>query len=139
MSSDEYEFVAKSALKLKSADGMITKKSKKKKKKKDMSKLTEQEKGLYKQMIDKTMADNSNNNNVSSAASSSSASVSGGSSGGHWRTAAERKFLDQQYKRQTERIMEKASKSHKQRVEEFNDHLESLTEHYDIPKVSWTK
>nr|CAD7418899.1 unnamed protein product [Timema poppensis] len=29
--------------------------------------------------------------------------------------------------------------THKQRVEEFNRHLDSLTEHFDIPKVSWTK
>jgi len=25
------------------------------------------------------------------------------------------------------------------RVEEFNKHLDNLTEHFDIPKVSWTK
>lgn len=37
------------------------------------------------------------------------------------------------------RILKKASKTHKQRVEEFNKHLDSLSEHYDIPKVSWTK
>lgn len=42
-------------------------------------------------------------------------------------------------KQQMERILKKASKSHKQRVEEFNSHLDSLSEHYDIPKVSWTK
>ncbi|KAG5308538.1 FA32A protein, partial [Pseudoatta argentina] len=42
-------------------------------------------------------------------------------------------------KTQTERIKQKASKTHKQRVEEFNRHLDSLTEHFDIPKVSWTK
>jgi len=29
--------------------------------------------------------------------------------------------------------------THKQRVEEFNRHLDGLTEHFDIPKVSWTK
>lgn len=29
--------------------------------------------------------------------------------------------------------------THKQRVEDFNRHLDTLTEHYDIPKVSWTK
>lgn len=40
---------------------------------------------------------------------------------------------------QTERIKQKASMTHKQRVEEFNRHLDSLTEHFDIPKVSWTK
>ena len=39
----------------------------------------------------------------------------------------------------TERIKLKASLTHKQRVEEFNRHLDSLTEHFDIPKVSWTK
>lgn len=37
------------------------------------------------------------------------------------------------------RILEKASMTHKQRVEKFNEHLDSLTEHFDIPKVSWTK
>lgn len=37
------------------------------------------------------------------------------------------------------RILEKASQTHKQRVEKFNEHLDSLTEHFDIPKVSWTK
>lgn len=35
--------------------------------------------------------------------------------------------------------MKIASTTHKQRVEEFNRHLDSLTEHFDIPKVSWTK
>ncbi|KAL9834509.1 LOW QUALITY PROTEIN: protein FAM32A-like [Geothlypis trichas] len=42
-------------------------------------------------------------------------------------------------KQQRERILKKASKTHKQRVEEFNRHLDTLTEHPDIPKVSWTK
>lgn len=40
---------------------------------------------------------------------------------------------------QKEKIMKIASTTHKQRVEEFNRHLDSLTEHFDIPKVSWTK
>ncbi|XP_008552118.1 protein FAM32A [Microplitis demolitor] len=55
------------------------------------------------------------------------------------RTKAELAFLKMQEKMQTERIKQKASKTHKQRVEEFNRHLDSLTEHFDIPKVSWTK
>ncbi|KAF7994943.1 hypothetical protein HCN44_004415 [Aphidius gifuensis] len=55
------------------------------------------------------------------------------------RTKAELSFLKMQEKMQTERIKQKASKTHKQRVEEFNRHLDSLTEHFDIPKVSWTK
>ncbi|XP_054280492.1 protein FAM32A [Macrosteles quadrilineatus] len=54
-------------------------------------------------------------------------------------TKAEISFQKMQEKTQKERIMQKASMTHKQRVEEFNRHLDSLTEHFDIPKVSWTK
>ncbi|XP_039251517.2 uncharacterized protein LOC120328985 [Styela clava] len=54
-------------------------------------------------------------------------------------TPAEEKFKRVQEKRQMDRILKKASKGHKERVEEFNRHLDSLSEHYDIPKVSWTK
>ncbi|OXU29829.1 hypothetical protein TSAR_000422 [Trichomalopsis sarcophagae] len=55
------------------------------------------------------------------------------------RTKAEIAFQKMKEKTQNERIKQKASKTHKQRVEEFNRHLDSLTEHFDIPKVSWTK
>ncbi|KAL7867110.1 hypothetical protein AOLI_G00149240 [Acnodon oligacanthus] len=55
------------------------------------------------------------------------------------RTPAQFAFDKIQEKRQMERILNKASKTHKQRVEDFNRHLDTLTEHYDIPKVSWTK
>ncbi|XP_071443335.1 protein FAM32A [Hetaerina americana] len=55
------------------------------------------------------------------------------------RTPAEEAFLKMQEKMQRERIKQKASMTHKQRVEEFNRYLDTLTEHFDIPKVSWTK
>ncbi|XP_041861755.1 protein FAM32A-like [Melanotaenia boesemani] len=55
------------------------------------------------------------------------------------RTPAQIAFDKTQEKRQMERILKKASKTHKHRVEDFNRHLDNLTEHYDIPKVSWTK
>ncbi|XP_058806759.1 protein FAM32A-like [Phymastichus coffea] len=55
------------------------------------------------------------------------------------RTKAEMAFQKMKEKTQMERIKQKAAKTHKQRVEEFNRHLDSLTEHFDIPKVSWTK
>ncbi|GAA6221545.1 protein FAM32A [Lates japonicus] len=55
------------------------------------------------------------------------------------RTPAQIAFDKMQEKRQMERILNKASKTHKHRVEDFNRHLDTLTEHYDIPKVSWTK
>ncbi|KAK9504124.1 hypothetical protein O3M35_010528 [Rhynocoris fuscipes] len=54
-------------------------------------------------------------------------------------TKAEIAFQKMQEKVENERILKKASMTHKQRVEEFNKHLDSLTEHFDIPKVSWTK
>lgn len=55
------------------------------------------------------------------------------------RTPAQVAFEKTQEECQMERILKKASKTHKQRVEDFNQHLDTLTEHYDIPKVSWTK
>ncbi|XDC82613.1 hypothetical protein R6Z07F_013786 [Ovis aries] len=55
------------------------------------------------------------------------------------RTPAQVAFEKVQEKRQMERVLKKASITHKQRVEDFNRHLDTLTEHYDIPKVSWTK
>ncbi|CAD7690746.1 unnamed protein product [Nyctereutes procyonoides] len=54
------------------------------------------------------------------------------------RTPAQAAFEKSQ-KWQMERILKKAPKIHKQRVEDFNRHLDTLTEHYDLPKVSWTK
>jgi len=54
-------------------------------------------------------------------------------------TKAEQAFKSKQDKIAERRILRKAAKTHKQRVEEFNKHLDSLSEHYDIPKVSWTK
>uniref|UniRef100_H2XTS0 Protein FAM32A n=2 Tax=Ciona intestinalis TaxID=7719 RepID=H2XTS0_CIOIN len=54
-------------------------------------------------------------------------------------TPAERKFKENQDKRQMDRILKRASTTHRDRVEEFNRNLDSLSEHYDIPKVSWTK
>ncbi|XP_071951996.1 protein FAM32A-like [Antedon mediterranea] len=55
------------------------------------------------------------------------------------RTPAEIAFDRVQEKRKAQRILEKAQKKHKERVEEFNQNLDKLSEHYDIPKVSWTK
>ena len=134
--ADDYEYVAKSSLKLKKTDGMVMKAKKKKKKNKVID-----DKNKFKQMIEKSLAD-TNSDSSNGYGTDPKAQSSGDKNADDkfkWMTAAERKFLEQQERRQTERIMAKASKSHKQRVEEFNSHLENLTEHYDIPKVSWTK
>ncbi|KAI8992183.1 hypothetical protein BDF20DRAFT_848807 [Mycotypha africana] len=51
------------------------------------------------------------------------------------KTEAERKFEETQRRRQMERVYKAATKSHKDRVQEFNQKLENLSEHHDIPKV----
>ncbi|KAL3867579.1 hypothetical protein ACJMK2_040464 [Sinanodonta woodiana] len=55
------------------------------------------------------------------------------------RTKAEIAFMKAKDKKAAEQILERASKTHKERIMEFNRHLDNLTEHFDIPKVSWTK
>lgn len=54
-------------------------------------------------------------------------------------TKSEVEFKNRQEKLLNIRIIERAMKTHKQQVEEFNSHLDRVTEHFDIPKVSWTK
>ncbi|CAO3564467.1 unnamed protein product [Mortierella alpina] len=51
------------------------------------------------------------------------------------KTAAELKFAEIQRKRQEEKVLKAAMKSHKEKVAELNRKLEEMTEHYDIPKV----
>lgn len=134
--SDDYEFVARGSLKLKKDNPGITDKRKMKKKQKKIkgqdlleraieSNILVAENGQTKSNDDETISSVNSNSHIQSDDS--------------WMTEAEKKFLAQQEKRQLARVMAKASKTHKQRVEEFNSNLENLSEHYDIPKVSWTK
>ncbi|KAI9237351.1 MAG: hypothetical protein BYD32DRAFT_416637, partial [Podila humilis] len=51
------------------------------------------------------------------------------------KTVAELKFEEVQKKRQEEKVLKQAMKSHKEKVAELNRKLEEMTEHYDIPKV----
>ncbi|XP_051855388.1 protein FAM32A-like [Antechinus flavipes] len=109
----EYEQVQRSALKLKGVSELgVTKR--KKRKDKDKSKVLEQIVTSKKNEEEKRR-------------------------GLGKQTPAQIAYEKMQEKRQMERILKKASKTHKQRVEDFNRHLDTLTEHYDIPKVSWTK
>ncbi|KAM8961515.1 protein FAM32A [Pelodytes ibericus] len=112
----EYETVQKGALKLKGV-GDLSLAKKKKKKDKDKNKMVQQ-------MVQQTGWNNEEEKKRPSLDK---------------RTPAQLAFEKMQEKRQMERILKKATKTHKQRVEDFNRHLDTLTEHYDIPKVSWTK
>ncbi|RZF33849.1 hypothetical protein LSTR_LSTR008972 [Laodelphax striatellus] len=109
----EYEYVEKTPLRLKSDSGI----KKKKKKHKNEKKLLEQVSKVAE------VAEEEKQNKPTELK----------------QTNAELAFQKMQEKMQKERILQKASMTHKQRVEEFNRHLDSLTEHFDIPKVSWTK
>jgi len=109
--------VQKKTLKLKGDSGKVQKKKKKKKKKKDYEEL----------------ALSSKKSNLDEEAGSSSAPNV------QTMTKAELKFKERQEKDKMDRILKRASTTHRDRVEEFNRHLDSLSEHYDIPKVSWTK
>ncbi|KAL9823929.1 LOW QUALITY PROTEIN: protein FAM32A-like [Geothlypis trichas] len=54
------------------------------------------------------------------------------------RTPAQVALEKMQEKQQMEGILKKASKTRKERVEEFGGHLDALTEHCNIPS-SWTQ
>ncbi|KAG6387867.1 hypothetical protein SASPL_153062 [Salvia splendens] len=50
-------------------------------------------------------------------------------------TPAERRYMEQRQKIELKRLAKAAKKSHRDRIEEFNQYLANLSEHYDIPKV----
>ncbi|XP_019176584.1 PREDICTED: protein FAM32A-like isoform X2 [Ipomoea nil] len=50
-------------------------------------------------------------------------------------TPAERRYLEQWEKINMRRLAKEAMKSHRDRIQEFNQYLANLSEHYDIPKV----
>ena len=51
------------------------------------------------------------------------------------RTEAEKRFDEQAAKKEILRLKQKAGKSHRQRIAEYNEQLTNLSEHHDIPKV----
>lgn len=51
------------------------------------------------------------------------------------RTATERRFDETRREREGEEIRRAAEKTHRQKVQEFNEKLAVLSEHHDIPKV----
>lgn len=142
--SDDYDLVARGSLKLKrknndplglSKKDRKIKKNKNKVKGQDLEAIIETVKSSS--STTQAIIDSDSNSNEPIVKQHDQQSSSFDPNG--WMTEAQKKFLAQQEKRQLARVMSKASKTHKQRVEEFNSHLENLSEHYDIPKVSWTK
>ncbi|XP_065864330.1 uncharacterized protein [Euphorbia lathyris] len=50
-------------------------------------------------------------------------------------TAAERRYIEQREQIDTHRMAKEANKSHRDRIQDFNQYLANMSEHYDIPKV----
>ena len=51
------------------------------------------------------------------------------------RTPAERRYLEQLAALELKKATKLAKKSHREKIEDFNNYLANMTEHYDIPKV----
>ncbi|XP_050223536.1 uncharacterized protein LOC126673433 isoform X1 [Mercurialis annua] len=50
-------------------------------------------------------------------------------------TAAERRYMEQRGNIDVHRMAKEANKSHRDRIQDFNQYLANMSEHYDIPKV----
>lgn len=50
-------------------------------------------------------------------------------------TESEQRYEAIRKQRLAEKVRKEAKKSHKERVAEFNDKLEGMSEHYDLPRV----
>ncbi|XP_060083256.1 protein FAM32A-like [Ylistrum balloti] len=113
----EYDSVSRSSLKLKGvSDHKVKKKKKKKDKEREAMKMYEQ--------VSNSKSSEEDGKKMKTMDK---------------RTKAEQAFDRAREKREAELIVEKASKTHKERIMLFNSHLDAMTEHFDIPKVSWTK
>lgn len=138
MPNDPYANVAKSKLKLKT-DSDISKK-KKKHKSRDKDKDEEKIANVDTETIQMPAPETSKGGLKFTKAELSFRKMQEKMVSSHidyWSRSSElRSILHLQ---QNKRIRERAAKTHKQQVEEFNERLDNLTEHFDIPKVSWTK
>ncbi|KAJ7361557.1 DUF1754-domain-containing protein [Mycena olivaceomarginata] len=124
----DYDLRPGGSLKLKGvAEGGVVKKKKKKSKHKQETEL-DRDRVKELRLREEAAASKS-----SAPGSGSNSPAPGGSS--DRKTDAERRFEEVQRRRLEERVAKLANKTHKDRVSEFNAHLESLSEHHDIPKV----
>ncbi|KIK70713.1 hypothetical protein GYMLUDRAFT_65926 [Collybiopsis luxurians FD-317 M1] len=125
--SDAYDVRPAGSLKLKGGvtEGGIVKKKKKKSKSSSSTSEKARERERVKELLLQDDVD------TSSPGGSGRNSPAAGSS----KTEAERRFEEVQKQRLAQRVAKLAHKTHKDRVNEFNSHLETLSEHHDIPKV----
>ncbi|KAG6333071.1 hypothetical protein ID866_6022 [Astraeus odoratus] len=128
----DYDFRPGGALKFKGgvADGGIVKKKKKSKSRSQVEDKQGKERERDKQRVGSEEADVAPGSAPGS--NRGSPSLSGRNES---KTEAERRFEQVQRRRLAARVAKYASKTHKDRVNEFNSKLEALSEHHDIPKA----
>ncbi|CAL1695006.1 unnamed protein product [Somion occarium] len=128
----EYDFRPGGSLKLKGGvvDGGIVKK-----KKKSKSKSIEKDVDAEAQRLKELEAIMREEEAKAVSSSGSSRASPAATSSSDKKTAAERRFEETQRKRLAAKVAKLATKTHKDRVNEFNTKLELLSEHHDIPKV----
>ncbi|GAA6062791.1 hypothetical protein JCM10212_002160 [Sporobolomyces blumeae] len=128
MPSSDYKHKPGGGLKLKGSGSGASDPSKKKKKKSSTSKkLREGEEGVVSERAAASDDEFGREEDEQERGSSSA--------GGSTKTKAQLKFEEVQRKRLLEKAAKAATKSHKERVAEFNEKLENLSEHYDTPKI----
>lgn len=139
MAADDYKSVPSTGkLKLKGvSDGRVEKKKKKKKPKPDEAERTSTEKFEDNSVVLKSLAEE--DREITKARDHDTETQAEAEAGEdvkqHLQTEAERRFDEQRRKRLEERLKREGVKTHKQRVEELNRYLSSLSEHHDMPKI----
>lgn len=133
MAGDEYSSVGGGGkLKLKGSkvkDGRVDKSKKKKKHHKD-----EQQVEHTKPAQDATQAKDGEEDGRLDTKSPKDEEESGEQRVVH-KTEAERKYEEKRRKRLNERLLREGVKTHKERVEDLNRYLSTLSEHHDMPKI----
>ncbi|KAF9502392.1 DUF1754-domain-containing protein [Pleurotus eryngii] len=127
----DYDFRPGGSLKLKGGvteGGVVKKKKKSKSKSKQKETTTDPERERVKELL--FQEDKASQSPSGSGRNSPAASGSNGR-----KTKAEERFEEVQKRRLAQKVAKLAHKTHKDRVSEFNTHLELLSEHHDIPKV----
>ncbi|KIY51291.1 DUF1754-domain-containing protein [Fistulina hepatica ATCC 64428] len=132
--SSEYTFLTGGSLKLKGgkSEGGVVKKKKKSKLIHDATTGRDREREKVKDLL---FQDDGDSKQSGSDRNSPAVGGSNSNSTSDRKTEAERRFEEVQKKRLAQRVAKMAGKTHKDRVAEFNAHLDSLSEHHDIPKV----
>ncbi|KAK3686905.1 hypothetical protein LTR37_019347 [Vermiconidia calcicola] len=130
MPSSDYSNAVGGGLRLKGAG--VEKKKKKKKTKpesSDQAKETEDEQALsvQKALADEE-ADESNDPDMALKQRESDARELG-------KTEAQRRHEERRRKRLDDRLKREGVKTHKERVEELNKYLSTLSEHHDMPRI----